>query len=136
MTRDADRDRGGLTVALMLVVVIALGAASLIVDGGRALAARRHAANTAEAAARFAASTESPRHGFKANEASAAATAHARRSGVPEGDVSVTITTDPDGRPVVAVTITEHRDAVFMALGGVEQISVRATGVARFTYRD
>lgn len=136
MSGTETRDRGGLTVALMLVVVMALGGASVIVDGGRALAARRHAANTAEAAARFAASTESPRHGFDAHEARTAAVAHARRSGVSERDVAVAISTDPDGRPVVSVTVTEHRDAVFAALGGVDRISVRATGVARFTYRD
>ena len=122
-------------VALMLVVVVALGGAALIVDGGRALAARRHAANTAEAAARFAASTESLRSGFDPARARDAAMSYAVRSGVSAADVNVEIRADTDGRPTVHVTITEHRAAVFLALGGQEQMTVRATGSARFVYR-
>src|SRR5688500_11577322 len=56
---DARRDRGSLSVVLMLMVVIVLAGGALIVDGGRALSARRHAANTAEAAARFAVTSQS-----------------------------------------------------------------------------
>ena len=129
------RDRGSLTVALMLVVVVALGGAALIVDGGRAMAARRHAANTAEAAARFAASTESLRSGFDPDRAREAVVSYAMRSGVAADDVDVEFRMDSDGRPTVHVTITEHRTAVFLVLGGRERISVQARGSARFVYR-
>lgn len=131
----SERDRGSLTVALMLVVVVALGGAALIVDGGRALAARRHAANTAEAAARFAASTESLRSGFDPQRARESVVSYAVRSGVDAGDVAVEFRTGADGRPTVVVTITEHRTAVFLALGGQDRMTVRATGAARFVYR-
>jgi Flp pilus assembly protein TadG len=56
-TPSDERDRGSISVILVFLVVIALGGAGLIVDGGRAMSARRHASNTAEAAARAAVST-------------------------------------------------------------------------------
>lgn len=128
------RDRGSIAVVLMFLVVVALGGAGLIVDGGRAMAARRHAANTAEAAARFATTSQSLSSGLDHDRARAAAVSHATRAGIDPGDVDVEIVADATGRPTVVVTITERRSTVFLVLGGQEQMTVRATGAARFTY--
>lgn len=124
------RDRGALGIALALVMVVALGGAGLVVDGGRAMAARRHAAGTAEAAARSAVTRQSLRTGFDADAAEAAARSHAERSGIAPADVDVDIVTGPTGTPQVIVTIIERRTAVFLALASVDEITVRASGSA------
>ncbi|MCY7300340.1 MAG: pilus assembly protein TadG-related protein, partial [Ilumatobacteraceae bacterium] len=49
---ERDRDGGAISVVMVILLVRVLGGAGLVVDGGRALGARRHASNTAEAAAR------------------------------------------------------------------------------------
>lgn len=128
------RDRGSLSVVLMLVVVIALGGGALIVDGGRAMVARRHAANTAEAAARFAVVGQSLSTELDEARARDAAVSYATRAGVASSDVSVEVRVDAEGEQTVFVTITERRNAVFLLLGGQDQLTVRATGAARFTY--
>ena len=45
-----DRDRGSVSVGLVLIVVIAIAGAALIFDGARYLAAERHARNPADGA--------------------------------------------------------------------------------------
>jgi Flp pilus assembly protein TadG len=131
--RDAlARDRGSLSIVMMFLVLIVLGGASLIVDGGRAMTARRHAANTAEAAARSAVASQSLSIGFDADTAAAVARSHAVRSGVAAGDVDVQIRYVPE--PEVVVTITERPTTVFLALAGNEHMTVRATGAATFVY--
>lgn len=128
------RDRGSLSIVLMFVLVVTLAGAGLIVDGGRTLAARRHAANTAEAAARAAVAAQSLTDGFDPDDAIATARSHAVRSGIDPADVEVSIRERPDGEPEIVVTITERRQTVFTALGGVDQLTVRATGAATFVY--
>lgn len=125
------RDRGAISVALMLLVLLTLGGAGLVVDGGRAMSARRHASNTAEAAARAAVSTATPVASFDPVVARRAALAAATRAGIPAADVTVVV-----GRDVVRVTIVERRRTVFLVLGGVSTLTVRATGVARVVYSD
>ena len=131
---DRRRDRGSLSIVLMLVVVIALGGGALIVDGGRAMAARRHAANTAEAAARFAVVGQSLSTELDEARAREAAISYATRAGVAPSDVAVAIRVDSEGQQTVFVTVTERRSAVFLLLGGQDQLTVRATGAARFTF--
>lgn len=126
------RDVGALSIVMMFLTVIVLGGAALIVDGGRALTARRHAANTAEAAARSAVADQSLTGGFDADSAAAIARAYAERSGIEPADVQVRVLYQPE--PEVTVTITEHRTTVFMILGGADQLTVRATGSATFVY--
>lgn len=128
------RDRGSLTVMLAVLVLVTLGGGALVVDGGRAMAARRHAANTAEAAARTAVARTSLTDGFDPDRAVELAVDHAVRSGVAPGDVEVTVRTGPTGQPEVVVTIVERRTAVFLALGGADELTVRATGAATFLY--
>ena len=126
MRRD---DRGDLLVSLMLLVVVVLAGAGLIVDGGRVMAARRHASNIAEGAARAAVSSTTPVRDFQPDTAREAAIDHAVRSGISAGDVAVVVR---DGS--VTVTVTERRRSVFLMLGGWESVTVRGTGTATVVY--
>lgn len=127
--RNRDGDRGAITVTVMFLLIITLMGAGLVIDGGRVMAARRHAFNTAEAAARAGVATATPMSGFEPTRARAAALDYAIRSGVAPADVQVTVTAS-----TVAVTITERRRTVFLILGGVETVTVRVTGIARLAY--
>ena len=118
-------------MVLLLLVVVALSGAGLVVDGGRALVARRHASNTAEASARAAGGPGNPVRGPGPTGAGAAALDYATRAGVPALDVHVTVGVD-----FVTVTIVERRPTVFLILGGQQTMTVQASGTARVTYTD
>lgn len=124
-------DVGSISVVMIVLLVMVFGGAGLVVDGGRAMAARRHASNTAEAAARAAVATITPAAGFDHAVAEQAAFSYASRAGVASTDVSVVV-----GADFVTVTITERRSTVFLILGGQETVTVRATGTARVTYTE
>ena len=109
----------------------ALSGAGLVVDGGRALVARRHASNTAEASARAAVATATPVSGIDQADAVAAALDHATRAGVPALDVHVTVGVD-----FVTGNIVARRPTVFVILGGQQTMTVQASGTARVTYTD
>lgn len=129
--RAPNRDRGAIAIVMVVLLVMVLGGAGLVVDGGRALVARRHASNTAEAAARAAVSTATPVAGFDRDVARTAALSYAVRAGVSPADVRVVV-----GADFVTVTIVERRDTVFLILGGQETITVQASGTARVTYTE
>jgi len=116
---------------MLLLLVVALGGAGLVVDGGRTMAARRHASNTAEAAARAAVATATPVASFDPVIARSAALSYARRAGVRASDVRVVVGVD-----FVRVTITERRSTVFLVLGGRSTLTVTATGIARVVFSD
>jgi len=124
-----DRDRGAIGVLLCMLLVVCLAGAGLVVDGGRALVARRHASNTAEAAARAAVETGSPVGGLDPARATAAALSYAERAGVAASDVRVVVASR-----AVTVIVTERRATVFLILGGQQTLTVRATGIARVEY--
>ena len=126
-----ERDRGTISVVMVIVLVMVLGGAGLVVDGGRALVARRHASNTAEAAARAAVSTATPVRGFDPEAARVAAISYAARAGVPVADVRVEV-----GADFVTVTIVVRRATVFLILGGEETMTVQASGTARMAYTE
>lgn len=126
-----ERDQGAISVVMVILLVMVFGGAGLVVDGGRALVARRHASNTAEAAARAAVSTVTPVIGLNHDAARAAAMSYAARAGVPTADVRVEV-----GADFVTVTIVERRDTVFLILGGEETMTVRASGTARVRYTE
>lgn len=113
---------------MLLLLVVVLGGAGLVVDGGRAMAARRHAANVAEGAARAGASTVSPSTGLDPRRAAAAALDHATRAGISSADVRVAVSGD-----TVTVTVIERRRTVFLVLGGLTTLTVHATGSAVIT---
>ncbi len=125
-----DRDRGSVSVGLILLVVIAVAGGALIFDGARYLAAERHASNTAEGAARAAVATGSPADGLDADVARQAAVDHAARLGVPASDVTVTF----PSRDVVVVTVTERRAATFVRFTGSADLVASAQGRARLEY--
>lgn len=129
MRHQNGRDRGSLMVSLMILMVVVLAGAGLVVDGGRAMAARRHATNIAEGAARAAVSSTTPVRWFDPEVARSAATDHARRSGIAEADVTVEVVGS-----VVTVTIVERRTAVFLVAGGWSSVTVRGTGSATVVY--
>lgn len=122
-------DRGSITIVSLLLLVVVFAGAGLIVDGGRAMSARRHASNVAEGAARAAVATATPLDDIDPDLATAAALDHARRSGLDTRDVTVEV-----GPDVVSVTIVERRQTVFLILGGQETMTVHATGTARREY--
>jgi len=124
-------DKGAISVVMVILVAMVFGGAGLVVDGGGALVARRHASNTAEAAARAAVSTVTPVNGFDHDAARAAALSYAARAGVPAANVRVEV-----GDDFVTVTIVERRDTVFLILGGEETMTVQATGTARVAYTE
>lgn len=126
-----ERDRGAISVVMVILLVMVLGGAGLVVDGGRAMVARRHASNTAEAAARAAVATATPVSGFDRDVARDAALSYAGRAGVPARDVHVDV-----GADFVTVTIVERRDTIFLILGGQETVTVQASGTARVTYTE
>jgi len=128
---ERDRDRGAISVVMVILLVMVLGGAGLVVDGGRALVARRHASNTAEAAARAAVAAATPVDGFDQDVARSAALSYADRAGVPAGDVRVVV-----GADFVTVTIVERRDTIFLILGGQETVTVQASGTARVIYTE
>lgn len=128
-TCDLAEDRGTISVALMLLLIITLAGAGLVVDGGRTMAARRHASNVAEAAARAAVSTMSPVTSLDASAARTAALRVTSAAHIPTRDVVVDVRSD-----VVIVTVTERRSAVFAAFGGRTTFTVRATGRARVQF--
>lgn len=130
MTRRRN-DRGSISVVMIMLLVMVLGGAGLVVDGGRAMVARRHASNTAEASARAAVATATPVSGFDRDVARAAAFSYANRAGVAPIDVQVEV-----GADFVTVVITERRQTVFLILGGKETMTVHATGTARVVYTD
>jgi Flp pilus assembly protein TadG len=123
------RDGGSISVVLMLLLFVTLAAGGLIIDGGRAMSARRHASNTASAAARAAVSIATPVSGFDPVRARRAALDVARRAGVAARDVTVTVQRD-----VVTVTVVERRRSVFLAFGGVRVLTVRSTSSARLVF--
>jgi uncharacterized membrane protein len=123
------RDRGDISVMAMVLLLMVFAAAGLIVDGGRVMVARRHASNVAEAAARAAVSTITPISDLDPVAARAAAFGYATRAGVAAADVEVVV-----GPQTVRVTVVERRRSVFLALGGVSVLTVRATGVARVVF--
>ena len=130
MNRSVRReDRGSITVVSLLLLVIVFAGAGLIVDGGRAMSARRHASNVAEGAARAAVATATPLDDIDPDRAVAAALDHARRSGLDARHVKVVV-----GRDFVSVTIVERRQTIFLILGGQEMLTVHATGIARREY--
>ena len=124
------RDRGSLAIAMMFLVIITLVGGGMLVDGGRVLAARQHAFNIAQGAARSAAALGAPMDPVDAATARSAAMSYAQRAGIAASDVSVSTV-----RGVVTVTVVERRSAVFTALVGKANFTVRAVGVAELVWR-
>lgn len=124
-----DRDRGAVSVLLMLLLAVTMAGAGLIVDGGRAMSARRHASNFAEAAARAAVATASPDEPVDPSIARSVVLFAAATEGIAPRDLEIIVRPD-----MVQVTVTERRRTVFLVLGGRSTLTVRATGRARIQF--
>jgi Flp pilus assembly protein TadG len=122
-------DRGVIGPAVTMLLVVVLIGAGLVFDGGRALAARREAINTAEAAARAGVATLTA-DGLREDPARAATFEFLDAAGVARTDV-VSITVTPT---TVTVVLTARRDAVFGQLIGNDSIVVRGSGEATATF--
>jgi Flp pilus assembly protein TadG len=128
VTRRCRGSTGAVGVALALLMIGVLAAAGLVFDAGRAMAARRHAANVAEGAARAAIAAQLGRE-INVDVASRAALHHAAGAGISADQVVVSVRGEE-----VRVVVTERRDAVFLTLGGIEQMTMRGEGAARTTF--
>ena len=122
-------DRGVIGPAVAMLLIVVLIGAGLVFDGGRALAARRQAINTAEAAARAGVATVTAA-GLREDPARAATLDFLDAAGVARSDiVSITVTAT-----TVTVVLTARRDAVFGQLIGNDSIVVRGSGEATATF--
>jgi Flp pilus assembly protein TadG len=127
---DGHKDAGNASIILVLITPAIFGVAGLVVDGGRALNARQHAANQAEQAARAAADAvdvDAIRTGaglvIDPLAARRAAERYLAAAGA-SGRVSV-------GRQSVTVTVNASTQTAFFAVIGVNHISVTGTATAR-----
>jgi Flp pilus assembly protein TadG len=122
-------DRGVIGPAVAMLLIVVLIGAGLVFDGGRALAARRQAINTAEAAARAGVATITA-DGLRDDTARAATLDFLDAARVAPTDI-VSITITPT---TVTVVLTARRDAVFGQLIGNDSIVVRGIGEATATF--
>lgn len=129
LRRSPHRETGTVTAFVTIVTIAMLMAAGLVFDGGVLLAARRQAIDQAGAAARAGAQAvdaDALRHRERRLDpgaASAAATAHLRRTGL-TGSVVV------DGDRV-RVTVITTRSLTLLRLVGLHDATVTGTGEAR-----
>lgn len=124
------RDRGSVSVAMVMLIVIVLATAGLIFDGSRYLIAERQASNIAEGAARAAVATAEPATGLSATVARVAAVDHATRLGIEPGDIAVRFPSPTS----VEVTITTRRNVTFGRFAGATSITAQATGTAQLEF--
>ena len=127
---DRHRDAGNASIILVLITPAIFGVAGLVVDGGRALNARQLAADHAEQAARSAVdavNVDAIRSGagivIDPQAARAAAERYLAAAGA-AGSVSV-------GPGSVTVTVTTITSTAFLAVVGMNRMSVTGTATAR-----
>ncbi len=124
-----DRERGSVTVFVVVMTVALIFVAGLVVDGGQILNAKREAANVAESAARAGAQAldeESVRAGgptrLDGREAVTRAERFLRSNGY-QGTASVTGDT-------VTVTVTARQSMLILGIGGLAAVTVHGSGSA------
>ncbi len=124
------RDAGNASIILVLIAPAIFGVAGLVVDGGRALNARQLAADQAEQAARAAADAVDvdairAGTGFVIDPLVARHAAE-RYLAAAGGTGSVAV-----GQGFVTVTVTATTPTAFLAVAGINHISVTGTATAR-----
>jgi Flp pilus assembly protein TadG len=126
-------DAGNASIILVLITPAIFGVAGLVVDGGRALNARQHAANQAEQAARAARAAadavdvDAIRKGAGLAIDPLAARRAAERYLAAAGATG-TVSLGPQS---VTVTVKASTQTAFFAVIGVNHISVTGTATAR-----
>jgi Flp pilus assembly protein TadG len=128
-------DRGSALVWLLLLLPVLFAFAGLVLDGGRVITARQHAANLAEQAARQAVD-QLDRGRFRetgnavgAVDPPAAAAAACRYTASAAPGAGCTVTVDTDGQVRVAVTISTP--TALLAAVGISRLTVTGTGQSR-----
>lgn len=127
---DSRGDAGNASIILVFITPALFGVAGLVVDGGRALNARQHAANQAEQAARAAADAvdvDAIRTGAAlAIDPLAGRTAAERYLSAAGATGTVSL-----GPRSVTVTVKARTQTAFFAVIGVNYINVTGTATAR-----
>ena len=127
---DRRRDAGNASIILVLITPAIFGVAGLVIDGGRALNARQLAANQAEQAARAAVDAvdvDAIRSGAGiVIDPLAARGAAERYLAAAGGTGSVSV-----GPGSVTVTVTTTTSTAFLAVVGINRMSVTGTATAR-----
>lgn len=123
-------DRGVVTVFVVGITVALLVMSGLVVDGGYALAARREAANVAEAAARAGAQVldESQLRGGTGAPLDRSGAIRAAQDYLDDGGYVGTVVTAGN---VVVVEVTLEQPVYLLGLAGVGPMTITGTGRAR-----
>jgi len=127
----ADAERGAVMFWVIPVMLGLVAMAGLVVDGGNAIAARQHAADLAQQAARAGADALSPDslHAAEPSQLTAdpgAATTAADKV-LAAGGVAGTVTIDGDS---VTVSVTMHQQTQILSAFGLSSVSGSATSTA------
>lgn len=128
----ADPDRGTLSLVMAVLMVGLMMMAGLVLDGGRAIAARENAADIAQQAARAGADALAP-NSLRAGTVSGLATDPAAAQAAVAHAVSVTGAgyTMSIAGDLVRVTVTVHRHTVILSAVGVDDVGGTASATAR-----
>jgi Flp pilus assembly protein TadG len=127
----ANAERGAVMFWVIPVMLGLVAMAGLVVDGGNAIAARQHAADLAQQAARAGADALSPDslHAAEPSQLTAdpgAATTAAEKI-LAAGGVAGTVTIDGDS---VTVSVTVHQQTQILSAFGLSAVSGSATSTA------
>jgi hypothetical protein len=122
---------------MMFLAIVALAATSMLVDGGRWLAAHRRAVDVAASAARAAVGAQRVGPDTVAGDDALvvrSALDHARASGIADGDVSVAVVRRDGGAVDVVVRVTVRTRTVLAGAAGVSELAASAAVSARLVY--
>ncbi|HEY2506788.1 MAG TPA: TadG family pilus assembly protein [Streptosporangiaceae bacterium] len=128
---DPDRDRGALSLMVVVLFVALAALAGIVVDGGAKLTADESAVALAQEAARAGATSVNVSTAYSCGafvvdqrQALAAAAGYLSRSGYDHYSVS------PDGTQAIQVTVTITEPTRFLSLIGVQSFTSRGTATA------
>lgn len=131
-----DRDRGSLTVWLLLLLPVLFAFAGLVLDGGRAISARQDAANLAEQAARgavdeLAAGARNARVGAQFLQLDPVAVRNSACGYVAGARPGALCSTAIGADGQVQVTVTIQQTTAILRVIGVAQLTASGDGQAR-----
>ena len=135
MRRRGDVESGAVSAVWMVLMLAAVwAAASLVFDGGRALAAERQANTIASGAARAAIAAEQQLlvEGLPPDEqiAREAALGHAVAAGARPADVTTVVRNN-----FVFVRVVIRTSSVFLAVGGINDFAMTGSNSAEIVFR-
>lgn len=129
--RPCDRERGGLSLMLVVLFAVLAGLAGIVVDGGAKLIAHENAVAAAQEAARAGAMTVDESAAYSSGsfvvsqqQALAAARSYLIRAGYDRYAVA------PDGTRAITVSVTVTEPTRFLSLIGVDSFTCTGTATA------